>query len=292
MPGRYQFSLPQRRQRDGWFRIGTVDITTTAFLVLAGILSMFWYAIDQVSLAKLEFLGFLVRQGDVWRVVTWPVVNPPRDIFVVLTLWFFWFVGHAIEDRIGRVNFLVMMLVVVVLPSTIVAVMGFDPVIYTFGLGVVGISLLVVFALDNPGAIFFFGIPAWVIAAVYVGIEVLRDLGDKVYERLVLELIMIVVALVTSRQYGLVANLQFIPRFGSDAKPNMRPVRQKEKGTKGPKGQRVVAGPWESPQPHHSPADEAELNHLLDKISANGIDALNRDEKNRLNELSKKLRGR
>ena len=37
MPGRYQFSLPERRQRDGWFRIGTLDVTTTALLVLLGV---------------------------------------------------------------------------------------------------------------------------------------------------------------------------------------------------------------------------------------------------------------
>ena len=47
MPGRYQFSLPERRQRDGWFRIGTLDVTTTALLVLLGVASMFAYAISK-----------------------------------------------------------------------------------------------------------------------------------------------------------------------------------------------------------------------------------------------------
>ena len=77
MPGRYQFSLPGRRQRDGWFRIGSLDMTTTALLVAAGIVSMFWYAIDSASLANLAFSGYLVRHGDVWRVITWPVVIGP-----------------------------------------------------------------------------------------------------------------------------------------------------------------------------------------------------------------------
>ena len=44
--------------------------------------------------------------------------------------------------------------------------------------------------------------------------------------------------------------------------------------------------------PAASPADEAELNRLLDKINEAGIDGLSRSEKDRLNELSKKLRGR
>ena len=45
VPGRYQFSMPERPSRDGWFRIGTVDVTTTALLVGLGVLSMFLYAI-------------------------------------------------------------------------------------------------------------------------------------------------------------------------------------------------------------------------------------------------------
>jgi hypothetical protein len=297
VPGRYQFSLPGRRQRDGWFRIGSIDMTTTALLVAAGIVSMFWYAIDQASLTKLAYTGYDVRHGDVWRVVTWPIVNPPNDIFVVLTLWFFWFVGHSIEDRIGKSRFVTYMFAVVVAPSIVVALLGFDPRAFTFGFGTVGISLLVVFALDNPGAQFFFGIPAWVLAAVYVGIEVLRNLGDRAWEQLTLELTMILVAMIAARQNGMLADVHAIPKFtgdgntrGTSSRPAARP-RVKGKGNGKGKGQ-LVDGPWASPAPHHSPADEAELNHLLDKISAAGIDALNRDEKQRLNELSKKLRGR
>ena len=37
-------------------------------------------------------------------------------------------------------------------------------------------------------------------------------------------------------------------------------------------------------------ADQAELDALLDKIGANGMDALSGAEKQRLNELSKRLR--
>ncbi|MEY4607556.1 MAG: hypothetical protein RLY45_2316, partial [Actinomycetota bacterium] len=41
-----------------------------------------------------------------------------------------------------------------------------------------------------------------------------------------------------------------------------------------------------------SPAEQAELDSLLDKTSASGLDSLSRTEKSRLNELSKKLRSR
>ncbi|MEY4339858.1 MAG: hypothetical protein RLZ14_1708, partial [Actinomycetota bacterium] len=168
-----------------------------------------------------------------------------------------------------------------------------------YGLGVLGIGLLVVFALDNPGAMFFFGIPAWVIAAIYVGIDVLRLVGDRMWAQLLLELAVIVVALVAARQYGMVDTLRFIPKLTGTGNAGNRNASNRS-GTKGGGSKRgkgkqagtVVSGPWQAPAPTHSPADEAELNELLDKISSNGIDSLSRTEKARLNELSKKLRGR
>lgn len=283
MPGRYQFSLPERRSRDGWFRIGTLDVTTTAFMVLAGVVSMFWYAIDQGSLEKLAYFGEYVRQGEVWRLVTWPLVNPPDNIWVVLTFAFFWFVGHTVEERLGRHRFTVLIALSTVLPAALVTLLSQSGGAY--GLGILGIGLLVVFALDNPSAMFFFGIPAWVIAAIYVGIDVLRLVGNRGWAQLLLELAVIVVALITARQYGMVDSLAFVPRLRSQP-----PAKKGKK--RASSGNTVVTGPWQAAAPAHSPADEAELNDLLDKISSNGIDSLNRTEKARLNELSKKLRGR
>ena len=75
--------------RDGWFRLGSLDVTTTALLVLLGAASMVWWAIAPNSVYLLRFNAFKVRSGEVWRLVTWPIPNPPRDIWVVITLAFF-----------------------------------------------------------------------------------------------------------------------------------------------------------------------------------------------------------
>jgi hypothetical protein len=292
VPGRYEFRLPERPQRDGWFRLGSIDMTTTAVLVGLGIVSMFVYAFDKAALYKLAFVGVFVRDGDVWRVVTWPIVNPPDSIWVILTLVFFWFVGHRIEDHIGRRHFTFLIVVTTVLPAAIVTAFDLDAVRYSNGLGILGVGLLVVFALDNPGAMFFFGIPAWVLAAVYVGIDVLSNLGDRTYEPLLLELLVIVFALFGARQYGMLQNLTFIPRLGgrsSGAAVARNSRARQPRRTRPRSGQSVVAGPWTAPGP--SPADQFELDSLLDKISASGMDSLSRDEKQRLNDLSKRLRG-
>ncbi len=292
VPGRYQFSLPERPDRDGWFKVGQIDVTTTALLVGLGVLSMFVYAIDKSKLLDLAFVPQFGRDGEVWRLVTWPLVNPPTEIWVVLTLVFFWLFGHRTEDHIGRKRFTLLVAAMAIIPTAIVTLITFDINHFTFGLGILGTGLLVIFALDNPGAMFFFGIPAWIIALVFVGIDVLRMLGDEVYDTLLVELLVIGVAIVGARQCGMIENLAFIPQVGKGkAKSRAGAQRSKPRGGKRAKGgQQVVQGPWQSSGP--SPADQIELDILLDKIGATGMDSLSRGEKQRLNELSKRLRGR
>ena len=287
MPGRYQFSLPERPQRDGWFRLGSIDVTTTALLVILNVASMFWYAIDRVSQLNLVFVGALVRDGDLWRIVTWPLYAEPT-VFTAITLVFFWFVGHQIEDRIGRLHYSVLIAVMVVVPAVLVTLLQLDPDRGVDGLNLLALALLVVYALDNPSATAWFGVPIWVFAAVYVGLMVLQYIGNNMYEALVMGIAVIVMALGGARQYGMLDDLGFIPSLGSGGTPK----RSKPSRGSKQKGGDVVSGPWATPAPQHSAIEELELNQLLDKISAGGIDSLNRTEKARLNELSKKLRGR
>ena len=167
MPGRYEFSMPERPMRDGWFRIGTVDVTTTALLVGLGVASMFLYAADKTLALKGAYQTFLVRDGELWRLVTWPLLNPPTRIWVVLTLAFFWFVGHFVEDRVGRVPFTVLIATMTVIPAVLVTILGIDefvlpsplasPLVYTPDGGrLVGVPLIVVGVMrrkqGNPGS--------------------------------------------------------------------------------------------------------------------------------------------
>lgn len=290
MPGRYQFSLPERPQRDGWFRLGSIDVTTTALLVILNVASMFWYAIDRVSQLNLVFVGQLVREGDVWRIVTWPFYAEPT-IFTAITLVFFWFVGHQIEDRVGRKRYTILLAAMVIIPAVLVTLLQLDPDKGVDGLNLLALALLVVYALDNPAATAWFGVPIWVFAAVYVGLMILQYIGNNMYEALVMGIAVIVMALGGARQYGMLDDLGFIPRLGSGS-GGSAPKRAKPSRSTKQKGGDVVAGPWAPPAAQHSAIEELELNQLLDKISAGGIDSLSRTEKARLNELSKKLRGR
>jgi hypothetical protein len=164
--GRYSLNFPEPRQRDGWFRVGNLDVTTTALMVLMGVVSMFVYAASKTWFLKLVFHPIWVRDGDIWRLITWPIANPPDSIFVIITLIFFWFFGHRIEEMVGRVRFTWLMVISTVLPAAVVTLIGRFQYSTSLevGLGVLGTAMLVVFALDAPNAPFFFNIPAWIVA--------------------------------------------------------------------------------------------------------------------------------
>ena len=216
MANRFQFALPEPRPRDGWFRVGNLDITTTALLVIAGVASMFVYAISKETFSKLIFDPLAVRDGELWRLFTWPIANPPSHIWLVLTLLFFWIIGHAVEAMVGRVRYTILIVVITVVPATIVTLLPPEdfPTIDEMGLGMLATALFVVFAVENPNMPFFFGVPAWIIATVFVGIDVLLWVGDRVWGTLVMMGSATLLALIMVRQWGYARRLTFIPKVG------------------------------------------------------------------------------
>jgi hypothetical protein len=113
--------------------------------------------------------------------------------------------------------------------------------------------------------------------------------------RILFLLISVGTALVAGRSLGLATGwpIPHLPLDGGQRKP------KKSKPSKPPRrssGSRVVEGPWKSgPAPMPPPAgpsaaDQAELDALLDKIGADGMESLSASEKQRLNDLSKRLR--
>lgn len=294
MPGRYQFSLPQRRQRDGWFRIGTFDFTTTAVLTALAVLSIFYWAADKVGSYRLAFTSVDVRDGDVWRLFTWPIDNPLDGSFAilrVLAIYFFWVFSHHIEEQIGRKPYTVIVAIATVVPTAIVTLLDVSGS-FAYSLTIFGLAALVVFALDTPNAMFFFGIPAWILAAVYVAVDVLRYLSDGLYGALLVELLAMVVFCVGARQYGMLSDtLAFVPVLRKQGRATAATRKRGKAARRGSKAtaSSVITGPWQTSG--SQTLDQIELDHLLDKISANGIESLTKAEKNKLNELSKRLRG-
>lgn len=309
MAGRFAVSFPGRGgPSDPWFRIGTLDVTTTMLVVLMCVVSIFVWAAEGTERTITRRL-FLwpddVLDGEVWRVLTWPLVNEP-DLWLVISLALFWYFGSEIERLLGRKRFGIFLLLVTIIPGVVGAVIDLPQL----GIRPVEMAVFLLFVVEFPYIRFFFGIPAWVMGAVFLGVEVLQLLGDRNERGILFLLVTLAVAALTARTMGLLANLPWVPAVPIGGNRTSRPRRSKPsrgRGNRLSRGGDVVAGPWTStrggptgaaplPQPPASSADmirdQAELDSLLDKISESGMDGLSTDEKRRLNELSKRMRGR
>jgi membrane associated rhomboid family serine protease len=288
MRPKFNFSSPQRRgPSDPWFRVGQVEVTTTVFVTALGALSMFVYAVSPALLDPLVLFTKLVRAGEIWRVISWPIANAP-SLSSVITLAVFWYFGRSLEELFGRVRFTRFLIAIAVIPAVLLVILSFVSTsleVFAVGLRLVELGVFVSFVAERPNTPFFFGIKAWVIAAVFVGIDVLQLLGQRGWGSLLLLFFILATSLLLTRAYGFAADQAWIPKLAL-------PTKTKAKKFKLVKGSPVVRGPWgESGLPVNDMASQAEMDRLLDKIAASGMDSLTAEEKRRLKAHSKRLRG-
>ena len=304
----YFQAMFRRRPNDGWFRVGKYDMTTTDIICSLAIASMFVYGASVQLFAKLIFSAPAVRDFQVWRIVTWPIAEPP-DFFPLLGVVFFWVFGQQVEALFGRNKFLAWVLATTIIPAVCLSLLGalsseLDFTSADLGLSALFLGGIWVYAATYPGVKWFEVVPLWAVAAVFSGLRFLQYAGARANGALLFMLIGIAIALVAGRSLGLATGWP-IPHIdlagvgsgssGSNSSPKRRKApRQKRSKPSG--GAKVVDGPWQNapaptaPPVGPSPADQAELDGLLDKIGANGMDSLSAGEKKRLNELSKRLR--
>jgi membrane associated rhomboid family serine protease len=289
MRPKFNFSSPQRRgPSDPWFRVGQVEVTTTVFVTALGVLSMFVYAARLFE--PLYLSTERVRSGQLWRLVTWPIANSP-SISAAITLAVFWYFGRSLEQMFGRIRFTYFLLAIAVIPAAILAVLSFASPslrVAAVGLSLIELGVFVAYVAEQPNARFFFGIKAWVIAVVIVGIQVLQLIGNRDSGALLLLLFILAMSLLLTRAFGFAADQAWIPKLALPTK-----TKSKTRKFKPVKGSPVVRGPWGESglPPVNDMASQAEMDRLLDKIAASGMDSLTAEEKRRLKAHSKRLRG-
>ncbi len=297
----------RRRPNDGWFRAGRFDVTTTDILCGLSVLSMFLWGLFRSGWNRLPFVPALVRDFEVWRLVTWPIASEPA-FFPLLSIVFFWLFGQQLEALFGRAKFVVWVLALTIVPALILTLLGplgtsIDFMVQ-FGLGGLFLGGIWVYAATYPGVKWFEVIPLWALAAVFTVLNLLQYLGEDQTGQVLFLLVSIGVSLVAGRSLGLATGwpIPHIPLEGIGSDSSGRSKKKSKSKTKGGTGSSksggVVQGPWKNaPAPMPPPnapsaADQIELDSLLDKIGANGMDSLTGDEKKRLNDLSKRLRNR
>ena len=295
----------RRRPNDGWFRAGRFDVTTTDILCALSVASMFLWGLFRDAWDRLWFAPVLVRDFEVWRLVTWPVATEPA-IWPLLGIVFFWLFGQQLESLFGRAKFAAWVLALTVVPAVILTLLGpLDDSIdfmIQFGLSNLFLGGIWVYAATYPGVKWFEVVPLWALAAVFTVLNLLQFTGTDQTGQVIFLLVSIGVALIAGRSLGLATGWP-IPHLpldgvGSSQRPKNKKKSKPSRSSGSSKSGGVVQGPWKNapapmPPPNApSPADQIELDALLDKIGANGMDSLSADEKKRLNDLSKRLRNR
>ncbi len=259
-----------------WFRVGTIDVTTTVLITALACVSMFLFAASPHLLTPLDFNSDDVLHGQIWRFVTWPFDNPPA-IQVAINIAMYWYFGSYLERLMGRSRFLRFTALLILLPTilTLMFAIAIGHGLAVQGMGLLTPGIIAAFCAAMPGAQSFFGIKLWVLGAVYLGISVLALLGLRDWVTLLFLLLMVGIGLVGARSYG-ISGVAWIPRIPLPALLTGDTTRREVKKEKRATHLKVVR--------------EVDMDKLLDKIAEQGIGSLTDDERRRLDDHSQRRR--
>ena len=300
----YFASAFRRRPNEGWFRAGNFSLTTVDLICAVAVFTMFVYGIlGAARWSELVFAPWLVRDLEVWRLVTWTTATEP-DFWPLLGIVFFWMIGQDVEAMMGRNRFLGWFLTITIAPALIMTFLGavndtLDRSTVASGLQSVFLAAIWVYAATYPKVRWFEVVPLWAVAGVFTLLNVLRYNGDGLRGMVVLTILVVLVSLTAARSLGAATGWEIphIPLPATGSRKPSGPVRSSKGKVRGKRRDtpKVVEGAWNAPSapatdPAATAAAQAELDELLDKISASGLDSLTADEKKRLNDLSKRLR--
>ncbi len=281
------------RSDDPWFRVGTVDVDTTSIVAGLSLLSFFVSAAEGSGgpIARLLlFQSGKVLNGEIWRLITWPIPNTP-GIFQLLTIIIFYFLASQIERSLGRVRFAWFLAVLTVTPSLFLTITDLVSNIdgSASGLDILELGVLVAFVAYLPGVKFFFGIPGWVLVVVILALQVLDLVGSRAWYALLFLAVVVVTALLEIKAVGLAEDVPWIPKIplptnmgGDPYRSQANPRKKKAKNTN------LKAVP--TPNPIEDQLLQIEIDDILDQVAENGLDSLSKEQRKKLENYSKEQR--
>ena len=289
-----------RGPNDPWFTIGTFEVGTAAIAALLGAVSILLYAVSKTLLVNLALIPSDVRHGQLWRLITWPLANLDPTVWLVFGVFLLYWFGRDIERLVGRTGMAQLFLVVIVVGAFVAFLLDtpipFDPRSPN-SITLLEHACLVGFAVEHAAARFMFNIPAWVVAAVVVGIDLIRYVGDENYQGVAITVAVIAATILSLRAMGFAATLPWVPKIpwpGSVGRKRSTRTSASTRTAKRARGGRkradlrVVDTSSNTSSTVRGVAPDIDV--LLDKISKHGIDSLSADERRALEQTSSRLR--
>jgi len=250
-----------------WWRghaIYNAHLLAAGLVVAMIVTSLALFAGANGVLGALSFSSAAVLRGEVWRILSYGLVNPPSIGFALDVVMLIWF-GREVERALGRARFLTLCAALYLLKPLCFTAAGVW-VGTAFSGAALAFPLFVAFATLFPGVPLLFNILAKWAAVALVGIQALVALS--------------------ARRWDLLAELAVGCGF---AYLFVRVVREgfEWPRLRWPRRPRIVrtAVPVRAAVAPSAPAPRAgmaEVDALLDKIAQSGIHSLTRDELARL----------
>lgn len=224
----------------------------------------------------------LVESWRVWTIATYVFINPP-SIWVVITSLMLWVWGQEVEKFFGRRVFVKMLLIFILgepVLLSLIALLGLGTGWPAIGIFRVEFAIFLSFATLYPRArinLFLISIEAWILATIYVAVDVLQSLAVHNWGGLVL------ILGETALAYNLVHYEQGHWSFGS-----ILPWIKKRLSKRPEPKLRVIRRNREDPYPSETTPS---IDEILDKIGSQGMESLTADERRLLEKASKDLGG-
>ncbi|HRA05160.1 MAG TPA: rhomboid family intramembrane serine protease [Propionicimonas sp.] len=264
-----------------WFRLGRLEVTTTMLVVLAVVASWLAWVVVPSLPSVLYYWTDALLAGDIWRLITWPFANS-ISLWDVLSLFFFWYFGTDLERQLGRQRMLWLLV-------GIWASLTLSATLIGFALGgqmLAGISLvqfviLLLWIAEYPNRPFFFGIPAWVVGAVLLGIQALGMIAGRNAGGLLSLILSLALVAITARRIGLLNDYSWIPGRPSQRTATVRATRSRRAPSR-----------TQARDDRRQQTDRERLDDLLDQINESGIHSLTDAQRKEMKRLSERLRGR
>lgn len=272
------------RDRSHWFRIGTVDVTTTTLVTALACVSLILFAISPDLLAPLQLDSQAVGSGEVWRLLSWPFVNDllSGTIWIVLAIAIFWWLGERLEQVLGSRRCLLFYAILTVVPALVITVYALvtaqeitQGALLGSGMYDLEVAVLVAYAAAYPRVRFFFNIEAWVITIVFVAIDLVLFAEERAWTAAVYLIITAAVALLATRAFHL-TRAQWIPAIPLPSVVTGDASHRRERDRK--RAARAA---------HLHVVRQNDVDALLDKISQHGTNSLSREERRRLDEYGR-----
>lgn len=282
------FNVSRDHSGDAWFRLGKLDVTSTVLVVLIGAVGVVASAFAPVLYQVGRFVPAEVLQGQVWRAVTWPFVDG-ISLWTILTLVLLWYFGRDLENQVGRRPmmslYVALWAILTVVAFVVGLAMGGGAMA---GLRSIQFIVLLLWIAENPRRPFFFGIPAWIVGAVLVALQVLSYIAIRDLAGLASLVVTFFVAAVVARRFGLLSDLSWLPGRRGSA-PRIRQgggVRAPQAAA--PRTPRAARA--EQKAAARQASDHERMDALLEKISEQGIHSLTPAERKELEALRERRR--